>query len=595
MLLHEATFDDELRGDAEAKKHSTTSEAIAVGMAMGAKRIVLTHFSQRYQKIPVMEDMGFMGVNPDNLEIETSAIPIVDTEMTDLSTEAPQYNSVSQNNNTTETNSILSDLVSNEPSGIIEASDISITNIETTDLSTETSQNNSVAQNPNTTETDFTLSNPLSNEPCDITDASDISIMNTETTDVSTEAPQDNMSQNNNTIETNSSSSNLVSNEPFDNTETTDLPTEVSQDRSVLQNNDTTETNPTSSNLVISEPFDITETTDLPTEASQDKSVLQNNNTTYTNSTLGNLVSNEPSTVTEALSVRFVKTLKRAPFRYVKSLRETPQATFPTSVDRQSESSVFAIRSTVNGMRVCVAFDYMRVRVKDIAHMEKYTPALLELFQQDSTEDNAEEKTLSVLQVPDEREKKGKRKDESDDEEPRKENKKKSNEKINRGKSKRLSQRDKSENEKTEEKKTQSKKEKDQGEKSEERRSRKRDQRKSDKGAADTKTILLNAPNIFPAELTLEGYKRVSKITGDRTLSSSQQGIKQKKPIKRKKIVSSLTGTLREPNSKCLPEDESRVLKNLPKLGWDQILEEVTHTVKVDIDISLGRQKRNLE
>ncbi len=54
VLLHEATFDDEMQGDAEAKKHSTTSEALAVGKEMGAKRIILTHFSQRYQKIPVM-------------------------------------------------------------------------------------------------------------------------------------------------------------------------------------------------------------------------------------------------------------------------------------------------------------------------------------------------------------------------------------------------------------------------------------------------------------------------------------------------------------------------------------------------------------
>ena len=55
VLLHEATFDDELRGDAEAKLHSTTSEAIGVGIAMHARRILLTHFSQRYQKIPIMD------------------------------------------------------------------------------------------------------------------------------------------------------------------------------------------------------------------------------------------------------------------------------------------------------------------------------------------------------------------------------------------------------------------------------------------------------------------------------------------------------------------------------------------------------------
>ncbi|KAI1175847.1 hypothetical protein F4777DRAFT_588319 [Nemania sp. FL0916] len=56
LLIHEATFDDELKGDAIAKKHSTASEAISVGRQMGARRILLTHFSQRYQRIPNMEE-----------------------------------------------------------------------------------------------------------------------------------------------------------------------------------------------------------------------------------------------------------------------------------------------------------------------------------------------------------------------------------------------------------------------------------------------------------------------------------------------------------------------------------------------------------
>ncbi len=58
VLLHEATFDDELQGDAMAKRHSTTSEALGVGKAMGVKRVLLTHFSQRYQKIPSMSAMA---------------------------------------------------------------------------------------------------------------------------------------------------------------------------------------------------------------------------------------------------------------------------------------------------------------------------------------------------------------------------------------------------------------------------------------------------------------------------------------------------------------------------------------------------------
>lgn len=56
LLIHESTFDDELQGDAIAKKHSTMSEAIDIGRRMGARRILLTHFSQRYQKVPITEE-----------------------------------------------------------------------------------------------------------------------------------------------------------------------------------------------------------------------------------------------------------------------------------------------------------------------------------------------------------------------------------------------------------------------------------------------------------------------------------------------------------------------------------------------------------
>lgn len=64
VLIHEATFDDELEGDAKAKKHSTTSEALGIGAQMKAKAVVLTHFSQRYQKIPVLQ--AAQDDEPDN-------------------------------------------------------------------------------------------------------------------------------------------------------------------------------------------------------------------------------------------------------------------------------------------------------------------------------------------------------------------------------------------------------------------------------------------------------------------------------------------------------------------------------------------------
>lgn len=89
MLLHEATFDDELKGDALAKKHSTTSEAIGVGAAMGARRVILTHFSQRYQKIPSINSMNSLNVQLEDADhseetadapVDESIVPVIKTK-----------------------------------------------------------------------------------------------------------------------------------------------------------------------------------------------------------------------------------------------------------------------------------------------------------------------------------------------------------------------------------------------------------------------------------------------------------------------------------------------------------------------------------
>lgn len=78
VLIHEATFDDEMQNDASAKKHSTTSEAIGVGVAMGAKRIILTHFSQRYAKIPTMSDLDKLTGRLEDTEDVDDDIEAVD-------------------------------------------------------------------------------------------------------------------------------------------------------------------------------------------------------------------------------------------------------------------------------------------------------------------------------------------------------------------------------------------------------------------------------------------------------------------------------------------------------------------------------------
>ena len=52
VLIHEATLEDDMRREAKAKKHSTAGEALIVAAKMEAKACVLTHFSQRYPRMP---------------------------------------------------------------------------------------------------------------------------------------------------------------------------------------------------------------------------------------------------------------------------------------------------------------------------------------------------------------------------------------------------------------------------------------------------------------------------------------------------------------------------------------------------------------
>ncbi|WBW71835.1 nuclear 3'-tRNA processing endonuclease tRNAse Z, Trz1 [Schizosaccharomyces osmophilus] len=52
VVIHEATLEDSMQEIAVRKQHSTYSEALRVGQRMNAKSIILTHFSQRYPKLP---------------------------------------------------------------------------------------------------------------------------------------------------------------------------------------------------------------------------------------------------------------------------------------------------------------------------------------------------------------------------------------------------------------------------------------------------------------------------------------------------------------------------------------------------------------
>ncbi|KAF2997820.1 hypothetical protein E8E13_000345 [Curvularia kusanoi] len=93
VLIHEATFDDELAGDARAKKHSTTSEALGVGARMNAKAVVLTHFSQRYQKIPVLQTVQDGESSPEEQTLAATEDAGAEADDVDPTTDSTAQNS----------------------------------------------------------------------------------------------------------------------------------------------------------------------------------------------------------------------------------------------------------------------------------------------------------------------------------------------------------------------------------------------------------------------------------------------------------------------------------------------------------------------
>uniref|UniRef100_A0A7N8X1D9 Zinc phosphodiesterase ELAC protein 2 n=1 Tax=Mastacembelus armatus TaxID=205130 RepID=A0A7N8X1D9_9TELE len=79
LLIHEATLEDLLEEEAVEKRHSTTSQAISVGMRMNADFIMLNHFSQRYAKVPLFsEDFSErVGISFDHMRIRFGDVKIL--------------------------------------------------------------------------------------------------------------------------------------------------------------------------------------------------------------------------------------------------------------------------------------------------------------------------------------------------------------------------------------------------------------------------------------------------------------------------------------------------------------------------------------
>lgn len=70
LAIHEATLDDSMEIEAVDKKHCTTSEALTVcGKWMGAWRTILTHFSQRYPLVPLLDRRTMAGLKENRAAI----------------------------------------------------------------------------------------------------------------------------------------------------------------------------------------------------------------------------------------------------------------------------------------------------------------------------------------------------------------------------------------------------------------------------------------------------------------------------------------------------------------------------------------------
>ena len=79
LLIHEATFADGMEADAVVKRHSTVGEALQVAKEMNAKTTILTHFSQRYPKIPIIRtSSNTENANTGNTNIVSSRSPLLD-------------------------------------------------------------------------------------------------------------------------------------------------------------------------------------------------------------------------------------------------------------------------------------------------------------------------------------------------------------------------------------------------------------------------------------------------------------------------------------------------------------------------------------
>ncbi|KAJ8683123.1 hypothetical protein QAD02_018915 [Eretmocerus hayati] len=80
LLIHEATMEDGLENEALTKRHSTISQAINAGVKTNSEFTLLTHFSQRYSKLPVLPsnaDLSQVGISYDFMKVSLSKLSLL--------------------------------------------------------------------------------------------------------------------------------------------------------------------------------------------------------------------------------------------------------------------------------------------------------------------------------------------------------------------------------------------------------------------------------------------------------------------------------------------------------------------------------------
>ena len=69
LLVHEATYAEDLRAEADARQHSTAAGAAGVARDAGVDRLILTHFSTRYRDVtPLLGEAQAIFANTDAAE-----------------------------------------------------------------------------------------------------------------------------------------------------------------------------------------------------------------------------------------------------------------------------------------------------------------------------------------------------------------------------------------------------------------------------------------------------------------------------------------------------------------------------------------------